>query len=210
MVAAGAPVRVGSLFSGYGGLDFAVHEVFPDARTVWVSDVCKVNKDGTVGHHKVCRAPCTILAHRFPDAPNLGDITLIDWATVEPVEILTLGFPCQDVSTAGKQAGLKPGTRSGLWSHAAYAISQLRPSLVFIENVRGLLNAEAHSDLESRPDLLDGLRRRGGEPVLRAAGAVLGDLADLWYDAEWVTVPASGVGACHRRERVFIAAHPRD
>ena len=182
-------VRVGSLFTGYGGLDMAVHEVL-GGDTAWVSDIDK--------------GACKILAHRYPDVPNLGDITTVDWSQVEPVDVLTGGFPCQDVSHAGKRAGIRPGTRSGLWEHFAYAIDQLRPSLVVIENVRGLLSASAHSDLEPCPWCL------GDEPDghLRALGAVLGGLADIGYDAEWVGLPASGVGAPHGRFRVFIVAHP--
>ena len=94
--------RLGSLFSGYGGLDLAVEEVF-GARTVWNSDIDP--------------GPRKVLAHRFPDVPNLGDITTIDWHEVEPVDVICGGFPCQDVSTVGKRAGIAPGTRSGLWAH---------------------------------------------------------------------------------------------
>ncbi len=121
-------LRVGSLFSGSGGLDLAVEEVF-DARTVWFSEI----------DEPVAR----VFAHHWPDAPNLGDITTIDWNVVPPVDILCGGFPCQDVSTVGKMAGLAPGTRSGLWAHMATAIEALRPEWVVIENVRGLLSATA-------------------------------------------------------------------
>lgn len=152
-------------------------------------------------------APSRILAHHWPHVPNLGDVTTVDWSAVEPVDVLTGGFPCQDVSAAGRRAGLADGTRSGLWSHMAEAINQLRPSWVVIENVKGLLSAAAHRPMESEPD---GLGDRDPQPVLRALGAVLGDLADLGYDAQWVTVAAADVGAPHRRERVFILAHPQD
>ncbi|MBX3195128.1 MAG: DNA cytosine methyltransferase [Microbacteriaceae bacterium] len=206
------PLRVGSLFSGYGGLDLAVEEVF-NAETVWFSEI----------NEPVAR----VFAHHWPDAPNLGDITNIDWRTVPPVDILCGGFPCQDVSTVGKMAGLKPGTRSGLWAHMAAAIDALRPEWVVIENVRGLLSApaiRAHlegDDNEQRnPEHATpgGATPRGVEPdpwhlgeittrPLRAAGAVLGDLADLRYDAQWIGLPASHVGAPHPRYRVFILAH---
>ena len=116
------------MFSGSGGLDLAVEEVF-DARTVWFSEI----------DEPVAR----VFAHHWPDAPNLGDITTIDWNVVPPVDILCGGFPCQDVSTVGKMAGLAPGTRSGLWAHMATAIEALRPEWVVIENVRGLLSATA-------------------------------------------------------------------
>jgi DNA (cytosine-5)-methyltransferase 1 len=87
----------------------------------------------------------------------------------------------------------------------AEAIRTLRPKIVVIENVRGILSAGAHSDLERQCWCVGD----PGEPPLRALGAVLGDLADLGYDAEWGTVPASWAGAPHRRERVFILAHRR-
>jgi DNA (cytosine-5)-methyltransferase 1 len=181
-------VKHGSLFSGYAGLDLAVNAVF-GSETAWVSDVDP--------------GACKILAHRLPDVPNLGDITTVDWSQVEPVEVMSGGFPCQDLSHAGKRAGMKPGTRSGLWSHMAYAISQLRPRYVVAENVRGLLSGEAHSDVELCPWCMgDGT----GEPPLRALGAVLGDLAELRYDARWVGLRAADVGAPHGRFRVFVVA----
>ena len=181
-------MRIGSLFSGAGGLDMAVEEVF-GGEVIWQAEVDK--------------AASKVLAYRFPCAPNLGDITQIDWKTVEPVDVLCGGFPCQDVSAAGKRAGIKAGTRSGLWSVFADAIDQLRPPLVVIENVRGLLSAQAHRNVESDQAVVgDGSDR----PVLRALGAVLGDLADLGYDTQWTTVAASDIGAPHRRERVFILA----
>lgn len=135
--------------------------------------------------------------------PTSGDISAVDWADVPPVDVLCGGFPCQDVSAAGKRAGLKDGTRSGLWSIFADAIDHLRPPIVIIENVRGLLNATAHRDMESTDTVVG---NGTGRPVLRAAGAVLGDLADLGYDAQWATLAASAIGAPHRRERVFIVA----
>ncbi len=204
-------LRVGSLFSGYGGLDLAVEQVF-DARTVWFSEI----------NEPVAR----VFAHRWPDAPNLGDITAIDWSSVEPVDVLCGGFPCQDVSTVGKRAGLAPGTRSGLWAHMAAAIEALQPEWVVIENVRGLLSAPA---IRPTPEGDDDERRnpepatpgdatlRGVEPdpwglgdqparPLRALGAVLGDLADLRYDARWIGLPASAIGAPHPRFRIFILA----
>jgi DNA (cytosine-5)-methyltransferase 1 len=205
-------LRVGSLFSGYGGLDLAVEEVF-DARTIWFSEI----------NEPVAR----VFAHHWPDAPNLGDITAIDWSTVEPVDVICGGFPCQDVSTVGKMAGLAPGTRSGLWAHMATAIEALQPEWVVIENVRGLLSAPA---IRATPEGDDDERRRnpatttpgdatlrdlepdpwglGDQPArpLRALGAVLGDLADLRYNARWIGLPASAIGAPHPRFRVFVLA----
>ena len=79
-----------------------------------------------------------ILMHRCPAAKNLGDITGVKWQDVEPVDIMCAGFPCQDISGAGARAGLRLGTRSGLWTKIATAIRLLRPPLVVIENVRAL------------------------------------------------------------------------
>ena len=208
------PLRVGSLFSGYGGLDLAVEHVL-NAQTIWFSE----------NNPHVAR----VFAHHWPDAPNLGDITTIDWQTAPPVDGLCGGFPCQDVSTVGKRAGLAPGTRSGLWSHMVTAIEALRPELVAIENVRGLLSSSAvRTPLEGDADeqrnsddatpgratLRDlepdpwGLGDSAARP-LRAAGAVLGDLADLRLDARWIGLPASLVGAPHhhQRLRIVILAH---
>ena len=209
------PLRVGSLFSGYGGLDLAIEHAL-GAETIWFSEI----------NEPVAR----IFAQHWPDAPNLGDITTINWQAVDPVDVLCGGFPCQDVSTVGKRAGLAPGTRSGLWSYMAATIEALRPRLVVIENVRGLLSspalraqAEGDDDAHRNPDDATPdpatLRNLESDPwglgdsatrPLRAAGAVLGDLADLRMDARWVGLPASLVGAPHPRFRIFLLAQRQD
>jgi DNA (cytosine-5)-methyltransferase 1 len=185
-------LRVGSLFSGYGGLDLAVMNVL-NAEVVW--------------HCEWDDAPAKILDKHFPGVPNYRDVSKVDWAAVEPVDVLTGGFPCQDLSLAGKRAGLRDGTRSGLWSEFANAIEVLQPRLVVIENVRGLLSATAHSDVEQCAWCMG--EAGDGEPVLRALGAVLGDLADLGFDARWTGVRAADAGAPHNRFRVFIVAFPK-
>lgn len=192
--------RIGELFAGYGGLGTGVRAVL-GGEIAWFSEFDA--------------APSKILAHHWPGVPNFGDITLIDWSTVPPVDILTGGFPCQDVSLAGARKGLKDGTRSGLWSYFAEAIDALRPGLVAIENVRGLLSAktleeidEGTGDLEFDPASLGELGR-GDRPVLNAFGRVLGDLAELGYDTEWVGLRAADAGAPHGRFRVFVLAYPR-
>lgn len=184
-------MKLGSMFSGYGGLDLAVHEVF-DADTAWVAEFDA--------------APSRILAERFPGVPNLGDVTAVDWSAVEPVDIIAAGSPCQDVSQAGRRAGMTEGTRSNLWVAAREAVAVIRPEWVVWENVRGALSAKAYSSSELEPDP-GCVGRGGGDPVLRALGRVLGDLASLGYDAEWRTVRASEVGAPHQRARVFVLAH---
>lgn len=182
-------LKIGSLFSGYRGLDMAV-EMVTGGRTVWVSDIDP--------------GACAILAHHWPEVPNLGDVSAVDFADVEPVDIITGGFPCQDVSHAGRRRGLKRGeTRTGLWAQMCRAVDTIRPRLVVFENVRGLLSADADSDVERCPWCM------GDDETghVRALGAVLADLADIGYDARWFCIRASEVGACHDRFRVFGAAY---
>ncbi len=166
VVAAASQVTIGSLCTGYGGLDMAAMAVF-SGRLAWCAD-----ND---------RHVATILARRFPGVPNHGDLTTIDWQTVEPVDIVCAGFPCQDISTAGRGAGIKRGTRSGIWINIVQGIRLLQPKVVIVENVAAI-------------------RRRGMDQVL-------GDLAEAGYDTVWTSLRASDVGAAHRRERVFILAY---
>lgn len=194
-------IRIGSLCTGYGGLDIAVQQVF-GGTVVWHSQYEPPDKHGREDKNQYA---AQILAHHWPTIPNHGDLTAIDFAQVEPVDILTAGFPCQDVSLAGRRAGIAEGTRSGLWLHVARAIEELQPRLVVIENVRGLLSAPADSDLEPCTWCVGDA---GDEPLLRALGAVLADLVRLGFDAEWACVRASEVGAPHQRERVFLLAWP--
>lgn len=183
-------MRSGELFAGVGGLGMAVDEVF-GSRPAWFAEFDE--------------APSKVLAHHYPDVPNFGDVTKI---TDPPkVNILAGGFPCQDVSLAGRRRGLKAGTRSGLWSEFARLIDTIRPEWVVIENVRGLLSADATGDVEPCPWCLG---NNGEQHALRALGAVLGDLADLGFDAEWTGLRAADVGAPHGRFRVFILAWPRE
>lgn len=101
------------------------------------------------------------------------------------VDVITGGFPCQDISVAGKGAGIE-GERSGLWSECARLIGELRPRYAIFENVTNLLNGERG----------DWFKR------------VLGDISSLGYDAEWHCIPASSIGAHHHRDRVWIVAYP--
>jgi hypothetical protein len=158
-------VRVGSLFAGIGGFDLAAR--WMGWETVWFSEV---------DEYAAAR-----LAEHFPGVPNHGDITQIDFAAVEPIDMLCGGFPCQDVSQAGPRVGIE-GARSGLWTHYARAIRDLRPRYAVVENTPGLLH--------------------------RGMGRVLGDLAELGYAAEWAVLSAGELGAPHLRERVWIVAYP--
>ena len=185
---------IGSLFTGYGGLDMGVAMALdPNSRVAWTSDV----EPG----------PCRLAEVRWPDTPNLGDITTIDWADVEPVDVICGGSPCQDLSLAGKRAGMRAGTRSGLWESMAAAVETIRPRLVVWENVQGALSARAYSSVESEPTML-GTGANG--PALRAAVRVAGDLASLGYSTAWSVVRASDAGAPHQRARLFIIGYPDD
>jgi len=181
---------IGSLCSGYGGLDLAVEEFF-GAKTAWFSEFEA--------------GPSRILEHHWPNVPNLGDITKIDWSSVPKVDIIAGGTPCQDLSGAGKRQGMSEGTRSNLWVQMREAIAIVKPSIVVWENVRGAYSARADSEVESEPRLLGD--SGNGEPFLRALGRVLGDLSDLGFDAEVIPIRASDVGAAHARFRVFVVAY---
>ena len=170
----------------------AVQEVF-GGSLAWVADPAP--------------GPSKVLAHRHPDVPNLGDITAVNWSAVEPVDIITGGSPCQDLSSAGRRAGMTDGTRSNLWVQMREAIHAIRPRYVVWENVRGALSASAASAVESEPRLLgDGPRG----PALRAIGRVVGDLADLGYVGGWVGLRVADLGGCHGRFRVFLVARAAD
>ena len=152
-------MRVGSLFTGYGGLDLVIR-----GDLSWYSEIDK--------------AACQVLAAHHPGIPNLGDIKTIDWSAVSQVDVLTGGYPCQPFSLAGTRKG--KNDERHLWPFVREAISQLRPGIVVLENVRGHLSL----------GLTD----------------VLGDLTSLGYDARWGVVRASEAGAPHGRARVFIVA----
>jgi DNA (cytosine-5)-methyltransferase 1 len=156
-------MKVGSLCTGYGGLDLAVEAYF-NAEMVWCAENDKYAS-------KVIEA-------RF-NKPNLNDIKTINWDEVEPIDILTAGYPCQPFSHAGQRKGTEDERH--LWPYIIKAISKLRPKYVILENVRGHLSL--------------GFKE------------VLGDLTQNGYDAKWRIVRASDVGAPHQRARLFIIAY---
>jgi DNA (cytosine-5)-methyltransferase 1 len=158
--------RIGSVCTGYGGLDMAV-ELVLGGRLAWYAETD--------------RHASTVLAHHRPGIPNLGDIRTVDWTQVEQVDIVTAGFPCQDISNAGQRQGIT-GQHSSLWKHVASAVRVLRPHLVVVENVAALL--------------------RRGFDVVHA------DLAEIGYDTSWTCLRASDIGAAHRRDRLFLLATP--
>ncbi len=142
--------RIGSLFSGYGGLDLAVQRVY-GGEVVWYSEIDK--------------HACTVLAARHPGVLNLGDITAVDWATVPPIDILTGGYPCQPFSHAGQRKGTNDERH--LWPYVRDAIVALRPVVTVLENVDGHRSLGLDVVLGDLADL--GLSARWG--VVRAADA---------------------------------------
>lgn len=171
-------LALGSLFSGIGGLELGLECALRDGGFD-VDTVFQCEADPW------CRG---ILARHWPSALRLDDVRAVGAHNAPRVDLLCGGSPCQDLSLAGKRAGLE-GERSGLWSEQARIIRELRPAIAVWENVPG-----ARSPV-----------RVGGVAVAQPAIAtVLGDLSALGYDAVWFTVRAADVGAPHVRERVFV------
>ena len=154
----------GSLFAGIGGFDLGFERA--GIKTLWQVEI-----------EDYCRK---VLERHFPNAKRYAEIRECGSHNLERVDIISGGFPCQDISNAGKRAGIE-GDRSGLWSEMLRIVCELRPSYVVVENVSALLG--------------------------RGMGRVLGDLAESGYDAEWDCLPAAVFGAPHVRDRVFLLAY---
>lgn len=160
-------IKIGSLFSGIGGFELGLERAIPNSETIW-----------QVEQNTYCQG---ILKKHWPQAKIFDDVRNITKDNVEPVDILCGGFPCQDISVAGKMGGLD-GERSGLWWEMWRIIGELRPRIIVLENVSNIL-------------------RLGGRQVL-------GSLAQIGYDAEWCVISASQFGAPHKRNRWFCVAYP--
>lgn len=160
------PLKIGSLFAGIGGFDLGLERT-GRFETAWF---CEIEP-----------YPTKILNQWWPGVPVYPDITQLKGDEVEPVDILVGGFPCQDISAAGRGEGIG-GDRSSLWFEFARLIGELRPRYIIAEN----------------------------SPLLKTRGlnAVLGSLAALGYDAEWDCVPARTFGAPHQRDRIWVVAYP--
>jgi DNA (cytosine-5)-methyltransferase 1 len=155
----------GSLFSGIGGIDLGFERA--GISTSWQVEI-----------DPFCRK---VLEKRFPHVTcRLSDVREAGKDNLEKVDIISGGFPCQDISIAGKEEGIKEGTRSGLWLEFARIIGELRPKGVFIENVAAIRN--------------------------NGADQVFSDLARLGYRRQCVVVSAESLGAPHERQRAFIIA----
>lgn len=165
-MSAGRILTYGSLFSGCGGLDLGLEQA--GMECLWQ---CEVDKYAN-----------RILEKRWPKVKRYGDITKVNWEEAERPDLICGGFPCQDISIAGRGLGLA-GERSGLWTEFRRCLGHFRPEYAFVENVPALL--------------------------IRGVGTVLRDLAALGYDAEWDCIPAGFVGAHQLRSRLFILAYPQ-
>lgn len=161
-------LRMLDLFSGIGGFSLGLERA--GMRTVAFCEI-----------EPFCRA---VLKKHWPHVPCYEDVRTLTAERLSTdgiaVDVICGGFPCQDISVAGKGAGIE-GARSGLWSEYRRLIGELRPRYVIVENVAALLG--------------------------RGMDKVLGDLAALRFDAEWHCIPASAISAPHRRDRLWIVAY---
>ena len=162
-------ITIGSCFAGIGGFELGLERGIPNSKTVW-----------QIEQNKYCQ---TILQKHWPDATIYDDIREIDYDKIQTVDIICGGFPCQDISAAGKGKGIEHGDRSSLWRQMHRLINHLQPRVAVLENVPALL-----------------WRNRGMHIVLQ-------DLASIGYDAEWCTISARQFGAPHLRKRVFVVAY---
>ena len=161
-------MKIGSLCSGYGGLDMAAVSYY-NGELSWYSEVDPGGRQ--------------VMAHHDPDATDIGDLTRLEWDSLDPVDVVTAGFPCQPVSTAGKRQGLED--ERWLWDDIVRGLGILRPRYIVLENVPGLFTANGGDAMAS---VLHGLSALGG------------------YECRWGTVRASDAGAPHKRTRWFCIA----
>jgi DNA (cytosine-5)-methyltransferase 1 len=159
-------VNVLDLFSGIGGFSLGLERA--GMRTVAFCE-----------RDEYCRA---VLAKHWPDVPCFDDVRTLRGTDVGYVDVICGGFPCQDISEAGRGVGLT-GERSGLWSQYRRLIEEIQPSWTIVENVSAL--------------------------TYRGLGEVIRQLDEIGYDAEWSSITACAVGLPHLRERLFIVAYPK-
>lgn len=161
-----AKLRVLDLFAGIGGFSLGLE---------------RTGGFETVAFCEIDEFPRRVLAKHWPGVPCFEDVTTARFEAVGPVDLVTAGFPCQDISLAGKGAGLA-GTRSGLFWHILRTVRMVGRPKLLLENVAELLD--------------------------RGMGAVLGALAQVGYDTQWHCIPSSAVGGSQERDRVWIIANP--
>ena len=163
-------MKILDLFAGIGGFSYAAHKLvggFTTTQFVEIDPYCQ-----------------SVLRKNFPDIPIHDDIKTF---TGKPgqFQVITAGFPCQDLSVAGKQRGIGEGTRSGLFYEIIRLLGEIQPEFVLFENVRNLLSHEGGTTFQE----------------------VLFQIAKAGYDAEWSIISAKDMGACHLRQRLWILAY---
>ncbi len=167
-------MRVLDLFSGIGGFAYAGHLLggFTTLDFVEIDPYCQ-----------------QILRKNFPNVPIHDDITTFDTSfRFGEYDLITAGFPCQDLSSAGKQAGLGAGTRSGLFYRVMQIARQVRPKFILLENVANTISHNKGQTFQQ----------------------ILLEIAKSGYNAEWGIVSARDVGGCHLRKRIWIIAYAND
>jgi len=164
-------LKVLDLFSGIGGFSYAAEKIVGGYKTTQFVEI-----------DSYCQS---VLRKNFPNIPIHDDIKTFT-AKKGQFDVLTAGFPCQDLSVAGRQAGIGEGTRSGLFYEIIRLLGEIQPKFVLFENVRNLLSHEKGTTFQE----------------------ILFQIAKAGYDAEWSVISAKDVGACHKRERIWIIAYP--
>lgn len=167
-------MRFGSMFSGIEAASVAWKPLGWECQ--WVAEIEKF--------------PSAVLAHHYPDVPNLGDVTKVDWEYIRatrPVDCIVFGSPCQSFSVAGKRLGLDD-PRGNLALYALSVVNRLRPGWFVFENVPGLLSSGGGRDF----------------------GAFLGTVGDIGYQCAWRVLDAQHFGLAQRRARVFVVGHLGD
>ena len=159
-------LKIGSAFSGIGGFELGLERAIPNSKTVW-----------QIEQNHFCQK---ILRKHWPDATIYDDVREVGAHNLEPVDIFCAGFPCQDISLAGKGEGLN-GEKSGLWWECFRIISELRPRIIVLENVSAI--------------------------TFRGGREVVGSLASIGYDTEWQVISARMFGAPHIRRRWFAVSY---
>jgi DNA (cytosine-5)-methyltransferase 1 len=161
-------IRIGSLFAGIGGFELGLERAIPNSQTIW-----------QVEQEPFCQK---VLEKHWPNAKMYDDVRTVGSHNLESVDILCGGFPCQDISTAGKGKGLE-GEKSGLWKEMYRIISELRPKVAVLENVPAI--------------------------TFRGLHRIVGSLSEIGYDCEWDIISARQFGAPHLRKRWFAVAYPK-
>jgi len=164
-------LKILDLFSGIGGFSYAAERIVGGYKTTQFVEI-----------DPYCQS---VLRKNFPNTPIHDDIKTFTAKRGE-FDVLTAGFPCQDLSVAGRQKGIGEGTRSGLFYEIIRLLGEIQPKFVLFENVRNLLSHEKGATFQE----------------------ILFQIAKAGYDAEWSVVSAKDLGACHKRERLWIIAYP--